>query len=133
MDNSSNVGRGNHIPADVLSQNQIDLLTEASFIQWVVLCTHPFKYLCLNKKAALKVKKLYDLLYSWYLRSRCFIIRKQSFGLSPSQPSFGISPNALLPTGKRCMRSRKTAAKETISLPLPWIYNPELKLLVLFL
>ena len=49
LDSSSIVGlRGNHIPADMLSQNQIDLLTGASFIQLVVLCTHPFNYLCLN-------------------------------------------------------------------------------------
>ena len=43
--------------------------------------------------------------------------------------------HATLPflSGKRCVTSRKTAAKETIIWPLPWIYNPELKLLVLFL
>ena len=35
--------------------------------------------------------------------------------------------------GKRCVTSRKTAAKETIICPLPWIHTPELKVLVLFL
>ena len=97
---SSIVGRGNHIPADMPCQNQIDLLTGASFIQWVVLCTHPFNYLCLNKKIDLKEKKPYDFLYSWYLRSRCFITEKQSFGLSSLQSSFGISRNAPLPFGE---------------------------------
>ena len=85
------------MPADIPCQNQIHLLTGASFIQWVVLCTHPFNYLCLNKKTALKEKKPYDLLYSWYLRSRCFIFEKQSFGLSPSQRCFGMSRNAPFP------------------------------------
>ena len=52
------------------------------------------------KKTALKEKKPYDLLYSWYLRSRCFIFEKQSFGLSPSKLSFGMSRNAPLPFGE---------------------------------
>ena len=72
VDSSSIVGRGNRIRADMLCQNQIDLLTGASFIQWAVVCTHPFLFL--NKKTALKEKKPYDLLYSWYLSSRCFIV-----------------------------------------------------------
>ena len=135
VDSSSIVGlKGNHIPADMPWQNQIDLLTGASFIQWVVLCTHPFNYLCLNKKkTALKGNKPYDLLYSWYLRPKCFIIQKQSFGLSPSQPSFGMSRNAPFLSGKRCMTSRKTAVKETIIWPLLWIHTPELQVFVLFL
>ena len=94
VDSSSIVARGNHIPADMPCQNQIDLLSGASFIQWVVLCTHPFNYCVWIKKTALKGKTPYDLLYSWYLKSRCFIIQKRSFGLSPSQPSFGMSRNA---------------------------------------
>ena len=36
-------------------------------------------------------------------------------------------------SGKRCVTSRKTAAKETIIWPLIWIHTPELKVLVLFL
>ena len=36
-------------------------------------------------------------------------------------------------SGKRCVTSRKTAAKETIIWPLPRIHTPELKVLVLFL
>ena len=43
--------------------------------------------------------------------------------------------HATLPflSGKRCVTSRKTAAKETIIRPLLWIHTPELKVLVLFL
>ena len=117
VDNSSIVGRGNHIPADIPCQNEIDLLTRASFIHWVVLCTQPFNYLCLNEKTALKEKKPRGLLYSWYLRSRCFIIEKQLFGLSPLQPSFGLSRNAPHPVGEALI---------TI-WPLPRIHNPVVK------
>ena len=60
----------------------------------------PFSLLVSEKKTALTEKKPYDLLYSWYLRSRCFIFEKQSFGLSPPQPSFGMSRNAPLSFGE---------------------------------
>ena len=43
--------------------------------------------------------------------------------------------HATLPflSGKRCVTSRKPAAEEIIIWSLPWIHNPELKVVILFL
>ena len=50
VDTNRIIGGGNREPADKPCQNQIDLLTGALFIQWIVLFIPRFKYWCLNKK-----------------------------------------------------------------------------------
>ena len=94
------------MPADMPCQNQIDLLTGASFIQWVVLCTDPFNYLCLNKKkTGLKEKKPYDLCIHGTLDQGALLLKSNHLACFLRSHLSGCHATLPFLLGRRCVTS----------------------------